>query len=180
MKIEPITEGRLRIWLDEEEAARWRLDREEPDRLGLRRFIRRVYGAAGYRPVGRLTAEMVPVAGGWLMLIGPSAPPERGPAVHHLDDPDALLTFIRQWRSEQNDPQPLCLLYELEEGYRLVVYPDIPLSHRQRRLLAEHTYLVGYGEAAAAHTAEYGNLIVAGNLLTGDGRHPPERSAEES
>ena len=90
MKIEPIAEGRLRVWLKEEEAALWKLDREQPDKIGLRRFVRQVYTATGHRPVGRLTVEMVPVAEGWLLLISPSAPPEKWPVVYHLSDPDDL------------------------------------------------------------------------------------------
>ena len=174
MKIEPIAEGRLRVWLNAEEAACWSLDREEPDKRGLRRFVRRVYSATGYRPVGRLTAEMVPVAEGWLLLISPSAPSEKGPAVYHISHPDDLLTLMEKWPTEEASPQPMCMLYELGEGYRLVVYGESPLSHRQNRLLNEHTHLVGYGEAVSAHTAEYGTLIASGNLLTADGHRPPE------
>lgn len=177
MKIEPIAPGRLRVWLNEEEAVRWRLDREEPDRPGLRRLIRRVYGAAGYRPVERLTAEMIPVAEGWLLLIGPTVPPEREPAVHYLDGPDALLTLVERWRRDTDAAQPGCMLYEWGEGYCLVLYPEGPLTQRQERLLAEYARPVGYGEAVAAHTAEYGNLIVTGGLLTDGGRRPPEPAA---
>lgn len=180
MKIEPIAEGRLRVWLNEEEAVRWQLDRDLPDRPRLRRFVRRIYGAAGYRSVGRLVAEMIPVAEGWLLLIGPSPVPQKSPAVYCLENADTLLTFIRRWQSETDTPQPGCMLYEWGDQYHLVVYPEEPLSQRQTALLNEHTQLVGYGEVLAAHTAEYGNLIVAGNLLTECGRRPPEPSAQES
>lgn len=180
MKIEPIAEGRLRVWLTEEEAVRWRLDRQQPDRLGLRRLIRRVYGAAGYRPVDRLTAEMVPVAEGWLLLISPSAPEERGPAVWYVDGPDALLTLLERWRRDTDATQPGCMLYEWGEGYCLVLYPDGPLPQRQSRLLAEYARPFGRGEAVAARVAEYGSLIVAGSLFTDGGRRPPESAAPES
>ncbi len=180
MKIEPIAEGRLRVWLKEEEAAFWHLDREEPDKIGLRRLVRRVYTAAGYRPTGRLTAEMVPVAEGWLLLISPTVPAEAGPAVYHLDHPDDLLTLMEKWRWGSTAPQPMCMLYELGEGYRLVVYGDAPLTPAQSRLLTEHTRLVGYGEAVCAHVAEYGTLIADGNALTADGHRPPAPWAPES
>ena len=180
MKIEPIAEGRLRVWLNEEEAVRWQLDRDVPARPGLRRFVRRVYKAAGYRPVDRLVAEMIPVAKGWLMLIGPSSADQKSPAVYCLENADTLLTFIQRWRSVADAPQPGCILYEWGERYHLVVYPEQPLSQEQQSLLNEHTELVGYGEVLAAHTAEYGNRIVGGNLLTECGHRPPEPSAQEN
>ncbi len=180
MKIEPIAEDRLRVWLNEEEAVRWQLDRDVPDRLRLRRFVRRVYGAIGHRPADRLIIEAIPVAEGWLLLIGPSSIPPKSPVIYCLDDADTLLTFIQRWRSVADAPQPGCMLYEWGDRYHLVVYPEEPLSQEQQSLLNEHTRLVGYGEVLAAHTAEYGNLIVAGNLLTECGHRPPEPSARES
>ena len=180
MKIEPIAEGRLRVWLKEEEAALWKLDREEPDKIGLRRLVRRLYTATGCRPVGRLTAEMVPVAEGWLLLISPSSSFEKWPVVYHLSGPDDWLSLVEKWQAEIDSTQPMGMLYEMEEGYRLVVYGERPLSQRQSRLLSEHAHLVGCGEAVAAHTAEYGILIATGNVLTADGHRPPEPWAPES
>lgn len=180
MKIEPIAEGRLRVWLKPEEAALWKLDREEPDRMGLRRLVRRVYAAAGCRPVGRLTVEMVPVADGWLLLISPSASLERGPVVYHLANADDLLSLWERWRSAIDASPAFGMLYEMPEGYRLTLYPESPLTQREWKLLAEHAQLVGRGEAVAAHTAEYGNIIATGNVLTADGHRPPELSGREN
>ncbi len=171
MKIEPIDEGRLRVWLNEEETERWGLWSAPEQRV--RRLVRQVMAAVGRRPC-RLLAEAIPVAGGSVLLISRLLRPRAEEiAVYHLPDEDTLLSLIRQWRKVPDDTQPYCALYEAGAGYRLAVYPDGTLSPRQSRLLLEYGTLVGCGEGAAAHAAEYDRRIGDGALLTADAPHPP-------
>lgn len=161
MHIEPIAGGRLRIWLSESE---WQRERE--NRRELTRLVRRAYAAAGHRPTGRLTVEMIPVEGGGLMLVSPAHRPRRLPAVYWLTE-EGLLGLARQWpRAVAGEEAPHLALYEGEGGYALAVYPLTPLTAAHQRLLTEYGTLWGQGQAAAAHWGEYGRPIAAGAVFT--------------
>ena len=171
MNIEPIQDGLLRVWLTQEELRQWGLSEESPDLRRVRRLVRRAMAAVGQRP-GKVTAEMIPVAGGGVLLISPKRYPEADQPVVYRLDTDALLSLWEQWPEE--GPTPVCALYEMEEEYRLAVYPDEPLSLRQMRLLLEYGTPLAGGEGAAAHAAEYGTLVAMGELLTARGHRPPD------
>ncbi len=169
MNIEPIQGGCLRVWLAEEELQQWGLG-EVQDRRNIRRLVRQVLTAAGRRP-GRVTAELIPVLGGGVLLISPKLYPEVGqPAVYRLQADD-LLGLWERWPREES--APVCALYELGEEYRLAVYPDQPLSPTQMHLLLEYGTPLPGGEGAAAHAAEYGVLVGMGALLTECEPDPP-------
>lgn len=171
MNIEPIHDGCLRVWLAEEELQHWGLSEEAPEPRQVRRLVRRIMGAAGRWP-GRVNAELIPVAGGGVLLIRPKEGAESGqPLVFRLEDEEALLNLWEGW--PEHEPVPYGALYAVEEAYWLAVYPDQPLSPRQmHRLLEYGTPLTG-GEGTIAHAAEYGTLVAMGTLFTADGRRPP-------
>ena len=182
MKIEPISNGSLRIWLSEEEIEQWGLHpAADTDSRRARRLVRQALAMAGRRPATRLLAEMISVDGGCVLLVSPSLRPDsRQPAVYRISDADTLLSLARQWQALPEsgpggpDQPPYLTLYEREEGYDLAVYPCTPLSQRQMHLLLEYGNLLGCGEAAAAHSAEYGSLLAAGDVLTYRGPGPQE------
>ena len=174
MKIEPIDSGRLRVWLSHEEAEQLHLHTDQPEPRLLRRAAGQILRAAGRRPAGRLAAEMIPVEGGWVLLISPLFRPDgQHPLVVAVANADDLLELARRWEHLTDAPQPYCALYEIGEEYGLVVYPVEPLVAVQVHLLMEYGTLIGQGEGAAAHTAEYGTLIGAGMGITGGEHRPP-------
>ena len=173
MNIEPIQGGLLRVWLAEEELQQWGLLEREPSRRQVRRLVRQVLAAVGRRP-GSVSAELIPVQGGGVLLISPRIYPEAGQPVVYQLEADALLALWERWPEE--GVLPVCALYELEEAYWLAVYPDEPLTSEQMRLLLEYGTPLAGGEGAAAHAAEYGTLVAMGALLTAGGHHPPAAS----
>lgn len=177
MNIEPIDNGCIRIWMGEEEAAEWGLSTTRTDGRRLSRLVRRAMVSVGRRPGKRMAAEMIPVEGGWLVLVSPHCVPDATePAVYHLPDGDALLLLREQWCRLTGDTQegPLFTLYEQGEGYDLAVYPSEPLDPVQLHLLLEYGSLVGYGAAAVARAAEYGTPLMSGAVLTAPAHRPPD------
>ena len=173
MNIEPIQGGCLRVWLAEEELQQWGLG-DQPDRRQIRRLVRQALRTVGRRP-GRVTAELIPVLGGGVLLISPQPYPEaEQPAVYRLEA-DALLCLWERW--PRDDAGPVCALYEMEEEYRLAVYPDRPLSDRQMHLLLEYGTPLAGGAGAVAHAAEYGVPVGMGPLLTAGEPGPPAPEA---
>ncbi len=159
VKVEPITHGRLRVWLSDEEAAKWGLpDNEE----SARRLVRRVLRVTGWPPSTGLTAELFPVAGGWLLLLSNRADTERGqPRVYRLADADALCGLAEMWCRlfREASQAPRALLYEEENGYLFVVYPAESLPPAVSRLQGLTGQPIAIGLAAAAAAAEHGHLL---------------------
>lgn len=181
MNIESIANGCIRIWMDEAEAAAWGLSSAHTDRRRLSRLVRRAMTSVGRRPPKRMTAEMIPVEDGWLMLVSPrSLPGPTEPAVYHLENADALILLREQWclLTEQSEEEPLFSLYEQGEGYDLTVYPNEPLDPAQIHLLLEYGSLVGCGDGAVAHAAEYGNPLMTGGVLTAPAHRLPDPSGQ--
>ena len=173
MNIEPIDGGSLRVWLSEEELQEWGLQAQTPDRRLVRRLVRQVTDTAG-QPTGKVTAELIPVMGGGVLLVSGQTWVESGqPAVYRLADEDALLDLLARWPKEQ--PVPLSTLYEVAEAYWLAVYPDGVLTAEQRHLLLEYGIPLHGGEGAIAHAAEYGKVIAA-DVLTAGVPDPPAPS----
>lgn len=171
MKIEPIQDGCLRVWLTEDELQQEGLLKEEPSQRRLRRLVRRALHSMGRSPTA-VVAELIPVLGGGVLLITPKLYPEAGqPTVYRLADEDALLALWERWPREE--PVPVCSLYELEGEYRLAVHPTQPMSEKQMHLLLEYGLPLPGGEGAVAHAAEYGQLVGMGYLLTEREPRPP-------
>ena len=179
MKIEPLETGSLRIWLSEEELNKWELDGEQPMRQPtVRRLLRQVFRRLDRHIPSRLLAELIPVAGGGVLLVTPTDRPcPQNPAVYRIASADDLLDLCRQWSRQEGGAVPACCLYEHEEGYDLAVYPAEPMAPRQQHLLEEYGMLLGCGAGIAARCAEYGTLLSAGALFTAPAPPPPEPEA---
>ena len=161
MTVESIANGCLRIWLTDEELEQWGLCAPQPPLRQVRRLVRRAAAAAGWSDTGRVTAELIPVHEGGVLLVSPLPQPVDTPTVYHLQDGETLLELMRQWGYIQ-EVTPLCSLYEREEGYDLVFYDTAPLSLRQQYLLSEYGILMGTGEGMAARCGEYGEPLRVG------------------
>ena len=171
MKIEPIQDGCLRVWLTEDELQQEGLLKEEPSPGRMRRLVRRIMRGVGRYPTS-VVAELIPVMGGGVLLITPKLYPEAGqPTVYRLADEDALLALWERWPREET--APMGSLYELEGEYRLAVHPTTPLSEKQMHLLLEYGIPLPGGEGAVAHAAEYGRLVGMGDLFTEREPRPP-------
>ena len=144
MKIEPISNGNLRIWLAEDEIAWWGLDGGRRD--GVRRLVRRALAATGRRLTSRTWAEMIPVEGGCVILVTPAVHSCR-PMVYALARPMLAEVTARWPRGTAERAQ----VYAVGEGYHLVLYGE-----GADPLLREYGEPLGCGEGLAAHTAEYG------------------------
>lgn len=171
MTVEPIANGCLRVWLTDEELEHWGLQESAPSPGRVRRLVRRVTANVGWADTERVTAELIPVDGGGILLIGPQVSVEDTPLVYRLQDEDALLDILRRWG---DDGAPLCSLYIRQGGYDWILYPDGPLSLRRQNLLAEYGSLIGCGAVAAARCEEYGQPVWAGAMLTARVPTPPE------
>ena len=145
MKIEPISNGNLRIWLAEDEIEAWGLEEGQ----GVRRLVRRALAAVGRRPSAHIGADMIPVEGGCVVLVSPIAF-SRLPIVYEVDAKDLQDVCIRWPRLSENTAQ----IYAMEDGYRIVAYRD-----DAEYLLREYGYPIGWGDGVAAHAAEYGELF---------------------
>ena len=153
MKIEPIDNGNLRIWLAEEEIEEWGLNDSRGG--GVRRLVRRALSAVGRRLTSRTLAEMIPVEGGCVVLVSTYIPRVALPAVYAADEA-SLAQIGARWRVPMGEN---ALVYAVDDGYRLVVYSDDRLEEKSDALLREYAQPLGGGEGLAAHVAEYGRLI---------------------
>ena len=183
MKVEPISNGNLRIWLSEEELKEHTRDIGEHLR-GMLQAVQVRLSQLGKH----ILIERVPVDGGWLVLISARRNPiSGGICVYHIADVDTLFRLAEQWAAAMSDGQgdAHTSLYETDDGYTLAVYPAPRLSRRQMALLREFGTLIGRGEPAAAYAAERGRLLAAGDALgkfvvTEREHRPPEPSDRES
>ena len=130
MKIESIDGGNLRVWLSDEEMHHWSLDQTVPERSRLHRLVRRVVTAAGRRP-GRVSAELIPVAGGGVLLLSPRRHPAgKWPGIFRFEDEEALLDLLALWHRGA-DAIPLCGVYAIRDTYYLAVYPEEKMTDAQ-------------------------------------------------
>lgn len=155
MKIEPIDNGNLRIWLTDEEIEEWGLTDSRGG--GVRRLVRRALSAVGRRLTSRTVAEMIPVEGGCVVLVSTYIPPIALPAVYAADE-EAVAQIGARWRVPTGERAQV---YAVDDGYRLVVYSDDRLEEKSDALLREYAQPLGGGAGLAAHVAEYGRLITA-------------------
>lgn len=185
MKVEPISNGNLRIWLSQEELDKQ--DREGDAWLCLRQVLQAVQTRLD-RLGKHILAELIPVAGGWVLLLSARKKlPAVGPTVYRIADVGALYRLAERWVALSADEpmNGLTCLYETDGGYDLAVYPTPRLDRRLAALLREFGTLIGRGEAAAACAAEHGRLLAAGDalsklLFTERERRPPEPSDREN
>ena len=147
MKIEPISNGNLRIWLAENEIEEWGL--EDSHGKGVRRLVRHALSAIGRCPTARVWAELIPVEGGWMLLVSPAVH-NRYPMVYAVAT-EMLPQVYARWRPAVAETAQV---YAVEEGYHVVLYGE-----RSDTLLREYGTPLGSGEGVAAHTAEYGRWV---------------------
>ncbi len=165
MKVEPISNGNLRVWLSQEEL-------EEHTREGeAYTYLRQVLQTAQsrLRRLGKhILAELIPVAGGWVLLLSARrSQPAVGPTVYRIADVSTLYRLAERWVSlSASAPTSVrTCLYETDGGYDVAVYPTPRLDRRRAMLLKEFGTLIGRGEAAAACAAEHGCLLAAGDAF---------------
>lgn len=159
MTVEAITDHRLRVWLTDDEMEQWGFDQETPPMGRVRRLVRQIVTAAGWSDRCRVTAELLPVEGGGLLLVsGEARVPAPWPVVYRLQDEDTLLGFMRQWGYIAEESS-LCAVYACEGDYGVAVYAPHPLSLRQQCVLDEYGTPAGSGEGAVARWGEYGRLL---------------------
>lgn len=163
VKVEPISNGNLRIWLSEEE-----MSKQERD---IGSHLQQVLQAAQTRlkHFGKhILVEYIPVAGGCVALVSARRnPQDNGITVYRIRDVGALFRLAEQWAACLSDGQinAHISLYETDDGYALAVYPAPRLSRLQTGLLREYGTLIGRGEVAVAAVAERGRLLAAGDAL---------------
>ncbi len=171
MKVEPISNGNLRIWLSQEEYCRRDGD--------IRTILTRVLQAAGKslaRLGKQLVAELIPVEGGCVVLISTRRQPNEKVFLYRVDTLDKIYRLAEDWVTSL----PIytqTALYEYETGYIVAIYPQSHLSRRELALLRTYGAFCGRGMLAVAHVAEYGRLLAVGNALEqliGREPHAPE------
>ncbi len=172
MKVEPISNGYLRIWLSDEDCRQ--------QQGSMQKALHRVLQAAGKslsRLGKRLVAECIPVSGGYIVLLSAHRRADSGIQVYHVASLDNLYRLAQAWAAVPPEERPQTALYEADAGYHVVLYPAQPLSRRVLSLLRAYGHLCARGALAAAQTAEYGRLLAAGDalaVLTGREPHSPE------
>ena len=146
MKIEPISNGNLRIWLAETEIKEWGLDKGQ---RGVRRLVRHALETVGHSSAIRVEAEMIPVDGGWVIVVSPRIH-SRLPAVYEVEETALQDVAVRwEWVSQE-----VAQVYAMDEKYHIVAYGE-----DTEWLLREYGQPIGGGAEIAAHTAEYGRWL---------------------
>ena len=168
MKIEALNNGCLRIWLSSKELARFGVTVEtmEGESQATRRMLNQLVEAA-IRQEGQCRApalaEVMPVAGGCVLLLTPHRRAMGGGLVLRLDNSEALYSLAERWCAAGGTS--CTSLYELDEEYRLIVNTAGRLPLQLRRLLCAYGDPLGYGAAAVAAVEEHGRLLCAGHAL---------------
>lgn len=147
VKIEPISNGNLRIWLAEDEIEEWGLG--DSRGKGVRRLVRHALSAVGRSPAARVWAELLPVAGGGVLLISCPVHTHR-PTVYAVEA-EALPQVYARWRPAAEETAQV---YAVDGEYHVVLYGE-----RSDTLLREYGTPLGGGAEVAAHTAEYGEWV---------------------
>ena len=192
MRMEPMDNGCLKIWLNTGDMQTLDLRFEEMDarqpatRAAIAKLLQAARTETGFQAADGLLVEALPVDGGCLLLLTPGgalegACPDRrrlrmvragGPLVYALDGVDQLFQLEHGWRRfrrpEGRSPgfrEPATSLFRFGSQYRLVVYPSFIVPKGLRSLLSEFGTLVGEGDAAAAYTAEHGQALAIGDAI---------------
>ena len=184
MKMELLENGCLKILLSEDDlqALGLNFDRLDYDNASTREAIQALLLTAreetGFHPAGGLLVEALPVDGGCLLLLTPTAGHRRirlkravGPYVYEAEDAEQLfrladgLTRYQSAADARVQPWAGSSLYQFGEKYRLVLYPSTILPKGMDDLLLEFVRSAGEGDAAAAYTAEHGRAIAVGDAL---------------
>ena len=163
MKVEPISNGNIRIWLSQQEM-------DAADAADLRRALRQVLTIAQGRLArmgGRIVADMIPVEGGCVLLLSARRrKANAGPLVCYIDTlRDVFQLAERLTVHVQSESYPQACLYAVDGGYALVIYPSPHLTRQQARAVRELGCPLDKGETAAAVVAEHGRALAIGDAL---------------
>ncbi len=176
MKVEPVSNGNLRIWLSADElptaddtGETWTL---------LRRVLITVQRSFA-RLEKRLVAELIPVADGGLLLVSACQYSCGSVPLYFIKDIEMLYDLAEAWVALPPAEHSCSTagLYETQWGYAVALYPQPHLTRQETALLHTYATLVGSTAAQAAHTTEYGRLLMNGDVffrLTASGPMPPE------
>lgn len=175
MKMEPLKNGSLKIWMTEEDMQHFGLQFEHMSahNEATRRAVSRLISVARDRHLlhtgGELTLEALPLGNGCLLLVTPRCGeplfPLPQPAVYHLQNADDLLQLTDGLRLLPTNTLPAASLFAWPTGYRLIVYPHKTKScHRCCQLLCEYAQPIN-DPLAVAHTEEHGTALCIGNAF---------------
>lgn len=175
MKMEPLKNGSLKIWMTDTDMQHWGLQFEQMgshDEATRRAALRLIAVARDRRLLsteGALTMEALPIRNGCLLLITPHRdpllrlpPPATVYCFHAADD---LLQLADSLRYIKAQTLPPASLFRWQSGYRLIVYHDATTHTVCRRQLCEYAEPLD-GVLAVARTSEYGKAICIGDALS--------------
>ena len=192
MRMEPMDNGCLKIWLNTEDMQALNLRFETMDirdpstREAIAKLLRAAEEQTGFHAANGLLVEALPLNEGCLLLLTPgsSTGGERpgshrlrmvragGPLVYSLAGVDQLFQLEHGWqrfrrpeRTGSGFREPATSLFRFGNQYRLVVYPSFIVPKGMRSMLSEFGTLVGEGDAAAAYTAEHGQPLAVGDAM---------------
>lgn len=181
VKVEPISNGNLRIWLSDDELSAAQSG-EEAAVFGLLRQLLHSVQTRLNRLGKHIVAEQIPIDGGCVLLLSARKNTvSSAPLVYRIRNSSDLFCLAEQW--PESAVRPHTSLYQTDDGYALAVYPATRLTRRQRGILCEYGRRIGRGEATLAHIAEHGRLLAAGDAfekLTACEPHPPTPLDRES
>lgn len=181
MKMEPLQNGCLKIWMTETDMHRWGLHfehmhtRDDATKRAILKLIALAHERRVLPSTHDIVVEALPLIDGCLLLLSPTVPPKRipQPTVYRFDDADALLQCGRALSQFRATSLPPASLYLLDDHYRLIVYAGFEPLHRYRRLLSEFAWAL---PDSTAYTEEHGRALTIGNalqVLTGRGSPSP-------
>lgn len=174
MKMEPLKSGRLKIWLTARDMEQWGLRFEtmstadRATRHALLRLIAVARERASLNTEDGVTAEVIPLDGGCLMLLTPLSPLPpcaAEPVICTFQNENDLLGFGRGLRPLEESALPTSSLFGWGTAYRLIVYPSPTVSRSVKALLGEYAIPTARGYPAAAYTEEHGVPLSVGDAL---------------
>ena len=168
MKMEPLSSGRLKIWMTESDMHYWGLvfDRMDARDIATRRAVLRLISIARQRlflPLrDELTIEALPLRDGCLLLLTPTRSflPKTPSvyAIHHAND---LLQLGDTLARLSPRAFPAASLFGWKNEYRLILYPDATIRLRED-LLGEFAEPIPVGHA---YIEEHGTPLIIGTAL---------------
>ncbi len=174
MRIEPLSNGALKIWMSEEELGRWGLSFETlgTDKVRTHRALIKLLGIAKQRliacPEEEMRVEIMALQSGYLFLITPEKDcwsPVCSPKIYAIADAEELLRLGENLAANHAGEMPLSSLYAWNKEYRLIIYGVTRKQSNEWRVLSEFARCVAEGNGAAAFLEEHGIPIIKGTAL---------------
>ncbi len=164
MRVEPVSNGNLRIWLRADELPTESTTSESWSLLHrVLLLAQRSFGRQGKQ----LVAELIPVADGGILLVSARTYTLGGTPVYRVDRLEDMYSLAEAWVAlspvERSNVQTV--LYELAQGYAVVLYPHTHLTRAETALLHTYGTLIGSDAVTVAQVAEYGRLLAEGDVF---------------